>query len=469
MNDKNLRLFDNSHFWHPYTQMKFYRKIKPPIIVRGEGNYLYDTKGKKYLDAISSVWCITFGHSHPHIKRKIKKQIDKLQHCTTLGLANIPSIILSKKLSEISGFQKVFLSEDGAEAVEVAMKLSFSFFHRRNCSTWNNPEYKSRFLSVEGAYHGDTIGCSSLGRSIFSEEWSPLYIKNYFGPSINCYRCSYNKGTNYKDRLCSLQCLEGMLKIMKKNTDQICAVFLEGGIQGAGGMCPYPDVYLREVYKESKKSGILFVLDEVASGFGRALSNYNRCSTWNNFFVYQEEKIKPDIVCIGKGLSGGYIPISATLTDNKIYNLFYGEQFALKHFFYGHTFSGNPLLSTSAIANIELFQKGNLLKNLESRVGYFWKKAESLYNTGIVGDVRGRGLMMGIELVKNPDRKESFPVKELAGWRICLSMLKKGVLLRPLGDIITVVPPLTITEAEIDYIFDNLYSTIIAFRKKKKI
>ena len=454
---KKLRRWDVLHFWHPYTQMKFYREIKPPIIVEAEGNYLVDIDGKKYFDAVSSIWCIIHGHSKKEITEGIIDEIKRVQHTTTLGLANPTSILLAKELADISGLPKVFFSEDGAEAVEIAVKISFSFARRKSKRNLN--PRKIRFASVKGAYHGDTIGAMSVaGKTPFTEEYSPLMFPTLEFPPIYCMRCKWNRSREKGQRKCSLECLEVALEKLRRNRKRICAVFLEGGVQGAAGIIPYPHGYIKAMREETKKHGILLVVDEVATGFGKT----------GKMFGYEWELGRnnlPDIVCLGKGLSGGYLPAAATLCSEEVFQVFHGEQWEYKHLLHGHTFTGNPIIMRSALENIRLIKEKNVIEEARRKIPYIERRVYELLEDDFVGDVRGRGFMWGIELVK--EGRESFPPQVLAGWRVTLEMWKRGVFIRPLGDTLVLNLPLSVREKEIDLVVETLKESLKVLRKFK--
>lgn len=448
MTDKLLK-WDVNHFWHPYTQMRWYKRVRPPIIVRASGNYLFDVNGKKYLDAVSSIWCIAFGHSEKRILNAIIRQAKKLQHSTTLGMSNVPAIVLARKLSEIVGLPKVFLSEDGAEAVEVAIKICFSYSKRTG-------RKRVKFCGVKNAYHGDTVGAMSVsGETVFTAEYKEIMFDVVELPSVYCFRCPFNKSNEKMNVRCSYECIEEARSVIRRHKDEICAVFVEGGVQGAGGIIPFPPGYIRSLWEETRKYDILLVLDEVATGFGRT----------GKMFGFQWDlgaRAKPDIVCLGKALSGGYLPVAATVVSEDVYRVFDGELWEYKHFFHGHTFTGNPIACASAVENINIFQQDDVIRKIQPVIQYLERKIKRLINLDYVGDVRGRGFMWGVELVKRD--KESFPRDFMAGWRVALDMWRKGIFIRPLGDVIVINPPLSIKLKEIDLIVDALEDSILKLK-----
>lgn len=449
--ERRLRRWDLKHFWHPYTQMRWYKRVTPPLIVEARGNYLYDIRGRKFLDAVSSIWCITFGHTRKELVEAILKQTKRLQHSTTLGMSNIPAITLAKRISELVGLPKVFLSEDGSEAVEVAIKLSLSHSKR------SGKPKRVVFGTVKNAYHGDTLGAMSVsGKTLFTSEYSDLMFEVVELPPVYCFRCKFNRTREKGERVCSQECLQMAVDMVKKNRNKLCAVFVEGGVQGAAGMIPFPEGYIRALREETRTHGVLLVVDEVATGFGRT----------GKLFGFQWEldrKNMPDIVCLGKGLSGGYLPVAATVVREEIYDLFDGELWEYKHFMHGHTFTGNPICCAVAVENLKLFEKRETMAGVVRTASYLRERVVSLIDLDFVGDVRGKGFMWGVELVRRG--KESFPKAAMAGWRVATDMWKRGVFIRPLGDVIVINPPLTITRSEIDFMTEALRESILKLKR----
>ncbi|WP_456372902.1 adenosylmethionine--8-amino-7-oxononanoate transaminase [Methanocaldococcus sp.] len=453
--DKNLlEKWDKEYIWHPYTQMKEYRESKNLIIERGEGNYLIDIYGNKYLDAVSSIWCNLFGHNRREIIEAIKNQADKICHSTLLGCGNVPSILLAKKLIDITPkhLTKVFYSEDGAEAVEIAVKMAYQYYVLRG------DKGRTKFISVKEGYHGDTFGAMSVGGSeLFHGVFKPLLFKGYHANPPYCYRCRYY---NFKDtderneKGCNMECLNEMINLIEKHADEVFCVILEGGVMGSAGMIPFPDGYIEEVAKACKENDIIFILDEVATGFGRT----------GKMFFCDNEKLKklekPDILCLGKGITGGYLPLAATLTTDEIYNQFLGEFGESKQLYHGHTYTGNQLLCSAALATLEIFEKENVIEKIQPKIDLLHRELRKLKELEHVGDIRGKGFMVGIELVKNKETKEPYPYGYKAGYRVAEKLLEKGVYMRPIGNVIIICPPLSITEEEIKYLCNALYEAI---------
>lgn len=439
MSSKKLNLIDKQNVWHPFTQMSEWEVQDTIMIEKARGNYLIDSNGKKYFDGVASMWVNVHGHNRREINQAIKKQIDKVSHSTLLGLANVPSTILSEKLLKLlpTHFKKVFYSDDGSTAVEVALKMAFQYHQSKN-----KPEPKrKKFLAFTNAYHGDTVGGMSVGEiDVFVETFKPLLFKSFRAEYPNCYRCPVNK--TYPS--CKLACLKSFEDILAGHHTEIAACIVEPMMEGAFGMVPMPPDYLSKMAKLCKKHDILLIFDEVATGFGRtgkmfALDHLNKTIG----------KTKPDIICIAKGLTGGYLPLAATVTTKKIYDAFLGRFDEFKAFFHGHTYTGNQLGSAAAIASIEIFKKDKTLTKGKKKSKLIESELSKLSDLPHVGDIRGMGFMWGVEIVKNKTTKKPFATKDRIGYKICLESRKAGLFIRPLGDVITFIPPLTVTEKEI--------------------
>lgn len=443
LDKKQLQAWDNAYLWHPFTQMQDFVKETPLIVEEGNGIFLKDIDGKEYIDGVSSMWCNLLGHRRREINDAVKRQLDKVAHSTLLGLSNIPSIELARKLVEISpqGLEKVFYSDNGSTANEVALKMAFQY--------WQHKGFKNKvqFVALQYGYHGDTIGTMGVGGiDLFHKTFSPLYFKTSFAPSPYCYRCPFGK-TNED---CVLPCLEKLEDILKENAHEIAAVIMEPLIQGVGGMIIHPKGYLSGVSTLCKKYNVLLILDEVLTGFGRT----------GRMFACLHEDVVPDIMALSKGINGGYMPLAATLTTQEIYNAFLGEFSSLKTFFHGHTYTGNPLGCAAALASLELFEKDHILENLETKVRHLGDKLKPFESLKHVGDVRQCGLIAAVELVKDKITKEPYPWEERIGIQVCLEARKHGAFLRPLGHIIVIMPPLIIETDEIDRLLDIIYKSI---------
>ena len=440
---KQLETWDKAYLWHPFTQMQDYVKETPLIIKEGNGIYLKDINGKEYIDGVSSMWCNIHGHRNKEIDDAIKKQLDKVAHTTLLGPANIPAIELARKIAEITpqGLNKIFYSDNGSTANEVALKMAFQYWQHKGVKN------RTQFVALQYGYHGDTIGTMSIGGiELFCNAFRPLYFKTHLAPAPYCYRCPFGKDKNS----CMLRCLEALETILKENAEHVAAMIMEPLIQGAGGMITHPEGYLGGVQSLCKKYNILLVLDEVLTGFGRT----------GKMFACLHENVIPDIITLSKGINGGYMPLAATIATEEIYNAFLGEYSSLKTFFHGHTYTGNPLGCAAALASIQLFERNLIIENLKPKISHLYERLKTFESLEHVGDVRQCGLIAAIELVKDKTTKEAYHFEERIGINVCLEARKHGLLIRPLGHIIVIMPPLVIKNEELDRMLDIIYNSI---------
>jgi len=424
-----LARWDREHLWHPFTQMQGFAREELLIITRGEGVYLYDHQGRRYLDGVASLWCNVHGHRRPELDRAVAAQLENIAHSTLLGLAHPPAIELARRLAEMAppGLARVFYSDDGSTAVEAALKMAFQYWVNRG-----RPE-KRRFLKLSGGYHGDTLGAVAVGGiPLFHETYRPLLFPTLEAPAPYCYRC--------RDREdCREQCVTRLEELVAAHHRELAAVILEPVMQGAAGMIPQPPGYLARVRDATRAHGVLLIADEVATGFGRT----------GRMFACQHEGVSPDLMCLAKGLTGGYLPLAATLATEEIYEAFLGEFHEFKTFFHGHTFTGNPLAAAAGLASLEIFKKDRVIEGLGEKIGLLARELAALAAHPHVGDVRQRGLMAGIELVQDKETREPFPVARRTGHRVILAARKLGAILRPLGDTVVLMPPLCITLEEL--------------------
>ncbi|GAB6071638.1 adenosylmethionine--8-amino-7-oxononanoate transaminase [Venenivibrio stagnispumantis] len=444
---KLLEKWDKEYFWHPFTQMKVYAEEDNVIVERGEGNYIYDIYGNKYLDGVASLWCNVHGHNHPKLNKAIIDQLNKIAHFTTLGASNIPAILLAKKLVEItpSKLEKVFYSEDGSEAMEIAIKIAYHYWHNIG------EKEKTKFVTLNEAYHGDTLGSVSVGGiNIFHEKYKPLLFDVYKLPSPYLKAIQIAGREKALEEETTKKLIEEVEEFIFQNHQRIAGFVVEGGVQGAAGILPFPKGYLKEIRRICTEYNILLIVDEVAVGFGRT----------GYMFASEKEGIEPDILALGKGITGGYLPLAATLTTKEIFDAFWGEFGEAKHFYHGHTYTGNPLACNVALANIELFDEEKRLKNVKERIKQLESRLPEFLQLKYVGDVRNYGLMAGVELVKDKKTKEPFPYGERTGFKVAKNMLKRGIWVRPLGDVMVIMPPLSITAEELDYFIDSLKDSI---------
>jgi adenosylmethionine-8-amino-7-oxononanoate aminotransferase len=449
---KNLEESDKKYLWHPFTQMKDWLDEKPVIIGEGRDCFIKDINGRWYLDGVSSLWVNIHGHRKKEIDDAIKEQIDRISHSTLLGLSNVPAIKLAEKLVQLvnsslvprpSSLTKVFYSDNGSTSVEVALKMAFQYWLHKGVTG------KNSFLSLKNAYHGDTIGAVSVGGiETFHKVFSPLLFKTYNAPSPYCYRCG--SGLTYPD--CKTACLGKMEEILKKHSSEIASVIIEPLVQSAGGMIVAPHGYLKGVRDLCTRYNVLMIADEVATGFGRT----------GKMFACEHEGIVPDILCISKGITGGYLPLAATITTDEIYNAFSGEFRELKTFFHGHSYTGNPLACAAALACLDIFEKEETLRNFKPKIelleGWLKEISELLH----VGDARNKGLMAGVELVKDKKTKEPYAWEEKLGWKVAYHARDNGVFLRPLGNVIVIMPPLSISIENLKQMLKVIKDAIIA-------
>lgn len=427
-----LQALDKLLIWHPFTQMREWSRAEQIIIEEGKGAYLKDIHGNWYIDGVSSLWANIHGHRKEAIDMALKEQIDKIAHSTFLGLTNPPAIELAQKLVDIAphGLTRVFYSDDGSTAVEIALKMAFQYWQNRGHSQ------KTKFLTLKNAYHGDTIGAVSVGGiDIFHSIYKPLLFESFFAPSPYCYRCEFDMDV----KSCSLDCLNQFEKTIEANHEKIAAVTVEPMVQGAGGMIVFPKGFLKGIENLCRQYNVLLIADEVATGFGRT----------GRMFACEHESIKPDFLCLAKGITGGYLPLAATLTTEEVYNSFLGNYDEFKTFFHGHTYTANQLACAAAIASLEIFDSEKPLEAMHSKVTILQDALESLQKLEYVGNIRQLGFMIGIELVKDKVTKNSFEPAKRTGHRVCTIARDYGLMIRPLGDVVVLMPPLCISHDEI--------------------
>lgn len=442
---QHLKDIDRAHVWHPFTQMQDYAQTDPILIERAEGAYLYDIDGNRYLDAFSSVWCNVHGHCVPEIDDAIRSQLDRVGHSTLLGLGNVPSTQLAEKLVDITpdGLDHVFYSDSGATAVEIALKIAYQYWQQRETP---RPE-KRRFLHLASSYHGDTIGAVSVGGiDHFHKLYRPLLFDSITVPSPHPYRCSFCSD----EPACNEGCTQALEETLERHADEIAAFFIEPLVQGAGGMIVHPTGYLSRAAELCRRHDVLLIVDEVATGFGRT----------GKMFACEHEAVAPDILCIGKGLTGGYLPVAATLTNGEVYRAFLGDYEEQKTFFHGHTFTGNPIGCAAALASIDLLLEGKVLEKMQPSIDHIASRLTEIENHANVGDVRHIGMIVAIELVANRESRRPFDWKDKVGVKVCDTARENGILIRPLGNTIVLMPPLTLTREQIDEMMDATFAAI---------
>jgi adenosylmethionine-8-amino-7-oxononanoate aminotransferase len=441
-----LRRLDHKYLWHPFTQMQEWVTEEPCIISQGAGHYLIDVNGKRYLDGVSSLWCNVHGHRKKEIDDAVKAQLDRIAHSTFLGLSHVPGIQLAEKLIEIAprGLQRVFYSDSGATAVEIALKMAVQYWHLKGETK------RTLIASLAESYHGDTVGSMSMG---YSETFHRFH-KSLLFPVL---RMTPPHVFRYYERMSAAAALNAAIEEadqkLSQNKDNLAALVMEPLMQGAAGMWSQPVEYVKAIAELCRRNGILFVLDEVATGFGRT----------GKMFAAEHARITPDIICFAKGISGGYLPLAATLTTEEIYSAFLGEYKEFKTFFHGHTYTGNPLGCAAALASLELFERESIIEKMQPRISYLRKRLSGdILPLSHVGDVRQWGYMVGIELVEEKASRKNYAPERRIGRKVILEARKHGVMIRPLGDVIILMPPLTISDEELTTLLDVVYDCIKA-------
>lgn len=412
---------DHRYLWHPFTQMKDWLAEEPVIIESGEGAMFRDTKGREYIDANSSIWTNLHGHRHPAITQAIKDQLDQIAHSSFLGLSNAPAIQLAEKLVNIAprGLTRVFYSDDGSTAMEVAVKMALQYWQHRQ-----QPQ-RTKFVAFADAYHGDTLGAVSLGGiDLFHAMFKPLLFDVI--------------------RVKDMTQLRGVVG------EKLAAVVIEPLIRGAGGMKLWPRGLLKELRAFCTENGALLVVDEVMTGFGRT----------GKMFACEHEGVTPDLMAVAKGLTGGYLPLAATLTTEEIFAAFLGDYSEFKTFFHGHSYTGNQLGCAAALANLQVFEEERTLEKLQPMCERLRAGLEALRTLPHVGDVRHLGMVGAVELFKDVTTKEPFPLTDKMGMKVCAEMRQRGVLTRPIGNTIVLMPPYCISVAQLDRVLSVLAESI---------
>jgi adenosylmethionine-8-amino-7-oxononanoate aminotransferase len=405
-----LAASDRRHIWHPFTQQEGWASEEPPVVIdRAEGTNLYDLDGNAYIDGVSSLWCNVHGHRHPAIDEAVRSQLDRVAHSTMLGLSHQPAVELAERLVELApaGLTRVFYSESGSSAAEIALKMAFQWWAQRD------QQARTGFICLENAYHGDTLGSVSVGGiELFHSLYRPLLFDSWRARAGDA---------------------EHLSDLLARHGDQVAAVIVEPLVQGAAGMLLQPDGYLRRVRELCDEHGVLLICDEVATGFGRT----------GRMFASQHEGVAPDLLCVGKGLTGGYLPLAATLATERIYEGFLGRFEEFRTFFHGHTYTGNPLACAAALATLETFERERTLETLQPKIELLARLLEQkVAPLPDVVEVRQRGFMVGIEL-------GPFPLEERMGHQVTLAARRRGAIIRPLGDVVVLMPPLAISEADL--------------------
>jgi adenosylmethionine-8-amino-7-oxononanoate aminotransferase len=493
-----LAQLDHAHVWHPFTQMRDWLQQPPIVITSGKGAVLRDVQGREYLDANSSIWTNLHGHQHPRINQAITRQLKKIAHSSALGLANEPASLLAEKLIAVANLrsrrrdeadptrsavsrlqlQKVFFSDDGSTAMEVALKLAYEFTRRMR-----GPKTTPRFLSLAGGYHGDTVGAVSLGHiNLFHKAYGGLLFPTDEVMAPYCYRCPFNRAqperADARDyRKCNWECVgqvEQTFATGKKRGQPYTGFVFEPLLQGAAGMIPQPPGWLRRVTDVARHHGALLIADEVMTGFGRTgvaeekrrkgekenipAAPFPRCSP--ALFACHQEIVQPDFLCLAKGLTGGYLPMAATLTTEEVFDAFLGRYDEFKTFFHGHSFTGNQLGAAAALASLEILQGNESIRARRVLQRTLTEELKRLWSLPNVGDIRQVGLVVGVELVQDWHRRTPFALRQRAGVRVCEAMTRRGVLTRPIGNVIVLMPPYCTTTRQMRQMVEGLAEAI---------
>lgn len=443
---EQLREWDKRHVWHPFTQMQDWERDDQIVITRGEGSWLIDSQGNRYLDGVASMWTNVHGHCRRELNEALKEQVDRLEHSTLLGLASEQSIILAHRLAQVmpAGLDRFFYSDNGSTAMEVAVKMAYQY------QTHGGHPERSRFITFRNAYHGDTLGAVSVGGiDIYHSTFRPLMFDTIQAPSPYCYRCELGCDSS---ATCGMKCLEALENIMRDHGGTCAGLVIEPLLQGAGGMIVQPPGFLRGVRQLCDEYSLLMIADEVATGFGRT----------GRMFACNHEDVVPDIMAISKGIAAGYLPLAITATNEKVYGAFLGDYAELKTFFHGHTFTGNPLACAVALKSLDLFESDRLLETLQPKIALLAERLSDFSLLPHVGDIRLCGMAAGVELVADKATKQPYPWEQKIGIRVCLEARKQGIFSRPLGNTVVIYPPLCISHDELELLLDGLKRSITA-------
>lgn len=444
-NAARLRQWDNQHVWHPFTAMQAWQEESAPIIVAGEGFDLVDAEGNHYLDGISSLWCNVHGHQVPEIDQAVRNQLDRIAHSTLLGQGGEPSILLARQLAERTpaGLDRVFYSDSGSTAVEIAVKLAYQYHQQKP----GGGERRELFVGVSGAYHGDTVGSVSVGGiDHFHNIFRGLLFPTVQVPSPVALRVP--EGHTRESYLA--WCDAELERTLREHQHEIAAVIVEPLVQGAAGIQVHPPGWLKRVRELTTELGILLIADEVAVGFGRT----------GTMFACEQEDVVPDLLCLAKGISGGYLPLAATMATEEIYEAFLGEPHEGRTFYHGHTYTGNALACAAGLASLELFDRNHVLENVARCSARLEERLAGLTDHPHVAEVRQRGIMVGIELVADRDTLEPFPAAARTGHQVTLAARRRGVIVRPLGDVIVLMPAPAMPLEQIDQLCDAVLDSI---------
>lgn len=445
MNSEELLQLDRAHVWHPCTQEKDHELLPPIPIERGNGVYLYDLQGNRYIDGVSSWWVNLFGHNHPGLNAALADQADKVAHHIFAGFTHEPGVRLAQRLAELTpgNLSKVFFTDNGSAAVEAALKMSFQYWQQVGITQ------KTRFVSIRDAYHGETLGALSVsGCELYREVYRPILLEEFQVQGPDCYRCPYG----LQRECCDAECIAPLQQLVEREHEQIAGIIIEPLIQCAAGMRIYPPVYLQKLRQLCDACGVHYIADEIAVGFGRT----------GKMFANQHAGVAPDLLCLSKGITGGYLPLAVTLTTETIYRAFYDDYATLKAFLHSHSYTGNPLACALANKVLDIFRDENILEQTlpQQQLLDEWKaEFESLPQ---VGEFRRLGMVAAVEMVVDKQGKVPYPWQERRGYQVYQEALQKGALLRPLGNVVYFMPPLTINQDELRQLLEIARDSIVA-------
>ncbi|WP_170285777.1 adenosylmethionine--8-amino-7-oxononanoate transaminase [Heliorestis convoluta] len=441
---KELQKKDLQYIWHPCSQMKDYEDFPPIVIEKGEGAYLYDFTGHSYLDAVSSWWVNLFGHCNPRINKAIKKQLDQLEHVIFANFSHQPAIELAEKIVDITppGLNKVFFADNGSSAVEVALKLSFQYHQQAG------QHNKTKFVALTDAYHGETVGALSVGDiDLYNKIYKPMLLDTIKVPSPDCFRCPYGQERSS----CQAPCFEQMERAVEAKHHEICAVIVEPLVQAAAGMKIYPPQYLSKLRALCNQYKIHLIADEIAVGFGRT----------GKMFACEHANISPDMICLSKGLTGGYLPLSLAVVTDEIYQAFYCDYKELKAFMHSHSYTGNPLACAAALATLKIFEEDNVLEQNKAKSAQIKELVQSFaHGHPYIGEFRQIGMIGALELVQDKASKEPFSWDKRVGYQIYQKALQEGLLLRPLGNVLYFMPPYIVNDKDIEFMVTKAFRAI---------
>ncbi|MBP7230681.1 MAG: adenosylmethionine--8-amino-7-oxononanoate transaminase [Syntrophaceae bacterium] len=441
---KHFQEKDLQYIWHPCSQMKDYEDFPPIVLEWGKGAYLYDVEGKSYLDAVSSWWVNLFGHANERLNRALREQAEKLEHAIFANFSHVPAIELAEEIVRISpkGLTKVFFADNGSSAVEVALKMSFHYHQQTG-----KPQ-KTKFAAITDAYHGETLGALSMGDlDLYSKIYKPLMLDTFKAAGPDCYRCPYGKHR----KNCGAECFESLERLVCEYAEEICGIIIEPLVQCAAGMKIYPSIYLRKLRDLCNRYSLHLIADEIAVGFGRT----------GKMFASEHAGISPDMMCLSKGITAGYLPLSLVVATDEIYSAFYADYTEMKAFLHSHSYTGNALACAVARESLRIFQDEDVLGKNVMKSKLIAEKAMALFDGHPqVGEYRQLGMIGALELVEDQKTKKPFDWRKRVGYGIYRIALEKGVLLRPLGNIIYFMPPYVVKEEDIDKMLRVAFGSI---------